>query len=101
MDSHKPITEKEKGFMLIGLIISGAIILMFVALFKVSEEPENSLVDMLPENGTPALILQSKVGDDALPHIHQTWCQLLPYKRHIQDDRVFCYVEVITDWMVE
>ena len=101
MDLYKPLTEKEKRFMLLGLIISGVTVLIFVALFKSSEEPENSLVDMLPENGTPALILQSKVGDDVTPIIHQTWCQLLPYKRYIGDDQVFCYVEVITDWMVE
>lgn len=97
------MSEKEKRISLIGMLLSAIIAFLSLALLTKNLEQSNdtTLADMLPSDGTPLLVLQSKVGDDAVPHIHQTYCQILPYKRRIQDDRVFCYVEVITDWSVE
>lgn len=78
------------------------VVIIILGLFVFLENRTGSdLAELLPADGTPVLILQSKVGDDTVPHIHQTFCQILPYKRFIQDDQIFCYVEVITDWEVE
>lgn len=101
MEPHQ--SKNKRGILISGMLLSATIALtmMLFTTALESRTPDNSLVDMLPENGTPTLMLQSKVGDDTLPHIHQTYCQILPYKRYIGDDQVFCYVEVITDWMVE
>ena len=97
------MSEKEKRIALIGMFLTGIIAFLSLALLTKNLEQSNEtiLADMLPSDGTPLLVLQSKVGDDAVPHIHQTYCQILPYKRRIQDDQVFCYVEVIDDWSVE
>ncbi len=96
------MSEKEKKIVLLGMLIMFLIALVTWSFIKDAEKSNNdTLASILPTDGTPVLILQSKVGDDVLPIIHQTWCQLLPYKRYIQDDQVFCYVEVIDDWMVE
>lgn len=79
------------------------IIFMGISIIRkdIAEGAGNLVADVLPTDGTPVLILQNRVGDDATLIIHQTWCQLLPYKRNIQDNRVFCYVEVIDDWVAE
>ncbi len=95
------MSDKEKKLALLGMLITLLIAIMSWSFIKDAEKPNSELASLLPTDGTPVLILQSKVGDDVLPIIHQTWCQLLPYKRYIQDDQVFCYVEVIDDWMVE
>lgn len=94
------MTKYEKKYML-AILILGSVLLVILSLVSNDLKETDTIVGLLPTDGTPALILQNKVGDDAIPHIHQTWCQLLPYKRYINDDQVFCYVEVITDWMVE
>lgn len=98
-----PLTKKEKRNLLIGMFLTAIIAFLSLALLTKNLEQSNdtTLAEMLPSDGTPLLVLQSKVGDDAVPHIHQTYCQILPYKRRIQDDGVFCYVEVIDDWSVE
>lgn len=95
------MSEKEKKIALIGILLTLLIAMVTWSFLKDSQTPESELASILPTDGTPVLILQSKVGDDVLPHIHQTFCQILPYKRHIQDDQVFCYVETIDDWAVE
>lgn len=96
------LTKKDKRNLLIGVLLLA--IIAFLSLELVTrnlQESDDFMVSTLPTDGTPLLVLQNKVGDDVLPHIHQTYCQLLPYKRHINDDQVFCYVEIITDWSVE
>ena len=96
------LTKKDKRNLLIGMLLTGIIAFLSLALLtKNLEQSDDLLVNVLPVDGTPVLILQSRVGDDVLPHIHQTYCQILPYKRRIQDDGVFCYVETIDDWSVE
>lgn len=96
------MNEKEKRNLLIGMLLTGIIAFLSLALLtKNLEQSDDLMVSTLPTDGTPLLVLQSKVGDDTVPHIHQTWCQLLPYKRYIGDDQVFCYVEVIDDWSVD
>ena len=96
------LTKKDKRNLLIGMFLTAIIAFLSLALLtKNLKQSDDLLVNVLPVDGTPLLVLQSKVGDDAVPHIHQTYCQLLPYKRRIQDDGVFCYVETIDDWSVE
>ena len=96
------LTKKDKRNLLIGMLLTAIIAFLSLALLtKNLERSDDLLINTLPSDGTPVLILQNKVGDDVVPHIHQTYCQLLPYKRQIQDDRVFCYVETIDDWSVE
>ena len=95
-------TKKDKRNIAIGMALT--LVIAFLSLSLLTQRLEKSndlLINILPVDGTPVLVLQSKVGDDTTPHIHQTYCQILPYKRRIQDDGVFCYVEVITDWEVE
>ena len=100
--NYDELTKKDKRNLLIGLLLTAIIAFLSLALVtKNLEQSDDMMVSTLSPDGTPLLVLQSKVGDDAVPHIHQTYCQILPYKRQIQDDRVFCYVEVITDWTVE
>ncbi len=95
------MSSKEKKIALLGMLLTFLIAIMSWSFIKDAEKSNSELASVLPSDGTPVLILQSKVGDDVLPHIHQTFCQILPYKRHIQDDQVFCYVETIDDWMLE
>ena len=96
------MNEKEKRNLLIGMLLTGIIAFLSLALLtKNLEQSDDLLVNVIPADGTPLLVLQSKVGDDTVPHIHQTYCQILPYKRRIQDDGVFCYIEVITEWVIE
>lgn len=100
--NYDELTKKDKHNLLIGMLLSVIIAFLSLALLtKNLEQSDDLLVNVLPVDGTPVLILQNKVGDDVVPHIHQTYCQILPYKRRIQDDGVFCYVEVIDDWSVE
>lgn len=100
--NHDQLTKKDKRNLLIGMLLTGIIAFLSLALLtKNLEQSDDLLVNVLPVDGTPVLILQNKVGDDVVPHIHQTYCQILPYKRRIQDDGVFCYVETIDDWSVE
>ena len=99
---NDPLTKKDKRNLLIGMLLTAIIAFLSLALLtKNLEQSDDLLVNVLPVDGTPVLILQNKVGDDVVPHIHQTYCQLLPYKRYINDDQVFCYVETIDDWNVE
>ena len=95
------VNEKERNIALIGMLLTFLIAIVTWSFIKDAQTPESELASILPPDGRPVLILQNKVGDDVVPHIHQTYCQILPYKRRIQDDQVFCYVEVITDWSVE
>ena len=100
--NYDELTKKDKINLLIGILLVAIIAFLSLELVtKNLQESDDFMVSTLPTDGTPVLVLQSKVGDDAIPHIHQTYCQLLPYKRYIQDDQVFCYVEVIDDWSVE
>ena len=100
--NDKPLSKKDKRNIMFGMVVLLAIAsLSLVLLTKNINQSDDLLVNILPPDGTPVLVLQNKVGDDTVPHIHQTWCQILPYKRQIQDDGVFCYVEVIDDWNVE
>lgn len=92
-------TKNDKRLALV--ILSLSLIAILYLAPKLKDVELTAFNDTLPRDGTPLLILQNKVGDDAVPHIHQTWCQLLPYKRYIGDEQVFCYVEVIDDWTIE
>ena len=99
---NDPLTKKDKRNLVIGMLLTSIIAFLSLALLtKNLERSDDLLINILPADGTPVLVLQNKVGDDTVPHIHQTYCQLLPYKRRIQDDGVFCYVETIDDWSVE
>ena len=100
--NYDQLTKKDKRNLIIGMALTSIIAVLSLSLLtKNMDSSDDLLANILPTDGTPVLILQSKIGDDVLPHIHQTYCQLLPYKRYIQDDQVFCYVEVISDWTVE
>lgn len=91
----------ESKFMTVVGLLFLLVFVVFVWWWTAPKSVENELLDILPPNGSPVLVMQSRVGDDVTPIIHQTWCQLLPYKRSIADDQVFCYIEVIDDWVVE
>ncbi|MFK8242831.1 MULTISPECIES: hypothetical protein [unclassified Facklamia] len=79
-------------------MIVAIICVTITEIFKHEQQPapeRDPLVEQITEaNGKPVLVSTVKYGDDVKPHYAQTYCQLLPFKRHIEDNQIYCWTEV-------
>ncbi|WP_446453593.1 hypothetical protein [Tuanshanicoccus yangjingiae] len=79
-------------------MIVAIICVTITEIFKHEQQPaleRDPLVAQITEaNGKPVLVSTVKYGDDVKPHVAQTYCQLLPFKRHIEDNQIYCWTEV-------
>lgn len=58
--------------------------------------PKDPLVERIEQaEGKPVIVHTVKYGDDKKPTYARTYCQLLPFKRGIGDDGIYCWVETL------
>lgn len=84
------------------LILFAQVVLLFllvtVWVIKWQKPPVTKLEQQVIEaEGKPVQVTTwVKVGDDVVPKQHATFCQMLPFKRRVGDDRIYCYTVVET-----
>lgn len=70
------------------------IIIPFAETLGKDMPPKDPWIDRIERaEGKPVIIQTVKYGDDQKPSYARTYCQLLPFKRGIGDDGIYCWVE--------
>ena len=88
--------SKERLWFLIVLLVLLIITISIVGTVNKEIPEKDPLVEKIEQAGGKPVIVQTvKYGDDVTPKYARTYCQLLSFKRHIGDDQINCWVELI------